>query len=117
MADKSKATQDEVRLQYLLGIGLDEAECSYLMTPFKDMNPTQRATALSLWDKRNNLIATQNEAYKAEQAEAARLKAAEEAANGEEAELDDVEDDGIIKTTRIGDFEISEPSDALEGLR
>lgn len=72
----------EERSASLIELGLEKNEVAYLTAAFKALDKDQRAIALAIWDKRNNLIASANDEYKV-------LKAAEEAAKGEEAELDE----------------------------
>lgn len=67
----------DARHQRLLDIGLDEAEITYLATPVKLMNPQQRLAAQNIWDKRNTLIATENDEFRRLQAEREAMEKAE----------------------------------------
>ena len=77
---------EEARVQYLRNLGLSDDEIRYIMTPLKDMKPQQRLSGFNILDKRNNLVAAENDVYRAE------LLAKEQAEHDgiEEIELDDM---------------------------
>lgn len=82
MAEETFTTPE--RVARLKDLGLTDVEITYLTTPLKFMKPEQRMTAMAVWDKRNNLVNTENDEFR-------RLHA-EKAAHDEEAELATDED-------------------------
>lgn len=108
----------EQRKQDLLDLGLTEAEISYITSPISKMKQGDIQVGFGILDRRNTLIDTQNVEWRRQRAEAEALAMADDAEELDDAEIDRIiADDGAVKTTRTGDFEVSEPSESLADVR